>query len=141
MCSKAVGYASNGKAVDIFVRIPKPLIKFKPDWDKKEVISARELEYYESDRALGYMFQSITLPDSSEPIDGFLMTPPGMIFPLSDPISRALVPLLQNALNAKATCACTVPGPAAAKIPRPEELHACYASEMRWATTRDSRTN
>ena len=132
LCSKAVDYASNGKPVDIFNRIPKPLIKFKPDWDKKEVTGARELEYYESDRALGFMFRSITLRDLFEPIYGFPMTPLGVISPSTDPISHALSPIVQSALNAKVTCTCTTPRPATVEIPRPEELHACYASEMRY---------
>jgi RNA-dependent RNA polymerase len=132
LCSKAIDYAKNGIPVDISNRLPKPLIKFKPDWDKKEVTGVLQLEYYESDRALGYMFRSITLRDPSEPIDGFPMTPPGMISPLADPISSALAPLIQNALNAKTIRTSTAPGPAAAEIPRPEELHACYAREMRY---------
>lgn len=115
--------------VDIKNRLPRPLIKFKPDWDKKEVTGTRELKYYESDRALGYMFRSITLRDPSEPIEGFPMASPGTIAPLEDPISLALSPLVQNTLNANTNNA---PGPAAAEIPQPEKLHARYEREMRY---------
>ena len=141
LCSTAVDYAKTGVPVDIHNRLPKPLIKFKPNWDKKEVTGARELEYYESDRALGYMFRSITLRDPSEPIDGFPTTPPGVIAPLEDPISRALAPLVQSALNTDPTPTPTTngtttttaaPGRSAAEIPQPEELHATYVREMRY---------
>ena len=126
LCSKAIDYVSNGKPVIIFNRLKRPMINFKPDWDKKEMTSAWVLEYYESDRALGYTFRSSMLCDPSEPIDGFPMTPPGMISPLADSISRALAQLGQNALKAKTICTCTAPGPAAAEILRLEKLHACY---------------
>ena len=132
LCSKAVDYEGDGVPVDIHDRLPRPLLKLKPDWDKREVPSTREQEYYESDRALGYIFRSIMLRDLSEPIDGFPTTPPGPVAPLEDPISRALTPLVQNTLNANTTPATIAPRPPAAKIPRPEEVHACYAREMRY---------
>ncbi|KAF8267893.1 RdRP-domain-containing protein [Lactarius quietus] len=126
LCRKAVDYAKNGVPVDIHDKLPKLLIKFKPDWDKKEVTGARELEFYESDRALGHMFRSITLRDPSEPIDGFPTTPPGTVAPLEDPITRTLAPLVQSTLNT------TAPTPPTAEIPQPEELHATYVREMRY---------
>ena len=141
LCSKAVDYAKNGVPVDIHNRLPKPLIKFKPDWDKKEVTGARELEFYESDKALGYMFRGITLRDPNEPIEGFPTTPAGVIAPLDDPISRALASLVQNALNTDTTTTAitngtttttAAPGRPAAEIPQPEELHATYVREMRY---------
>ncbi|KAI9446025.1 RdRP-domain-containing protein [Lactarius indigo] len=130
LCSKAVDYAKNGVPIDIHNNLPKLLIKFKPDWDKKEVTGAREMDYYESDRALGHMFRSITLRDPNEPIDGFLTTPSGQTAPLEDPISRALAPLVQNTLNATTTNAITeLP---AVDVPEAEELHASYVREMRY---------
>ncbi|KAI9449720.1 RdRP-domain-containing protein [Lactarius psammicola] len=132
LCSKAVDYAKNGVPVDIHnTRLPKLLIQFKPDWDKKEVTGTRELEYYESDRALGYMFRSITLHDPNEPIEGFPTMPPGLIAPLEDPISRVLAPLVQNMLNTTTTIT-TTPGQTGANIPQAEEVHACYVREMRY---------
>jgi RNA-dependent RNA polymerase len=54
----------------------RPLIKFKPDWNEAEVTGARELDYYyESDRALGYLFRN-KLDDSNEPSEGFPDTTP-----------------------------------------------------------------
>ena len=133
LCSKAVDYAKNGVPVNIHDKLPKPLIKFKPDWDKKEVTGARELEYYESDKALGYMFRSITLRDLNEPIDNF---PTVFLAPLDDPISRALAPLVQSTLNNNTNIITTTPAPPlglpTVEIPQPEELHAHYVREMRY---------
>ncbi|KAH9014013.1 RdRP-domain-containing protein [Lactarius hengduanensis] len=124
LCNKAIDYAKNGVPVDISGNnLPKLLIRFKPDWDRKEVTGVRELGYYESDRALGHMFRSITLRDPNEPIDGFPTTPSGLIAPLEDPISRALAPLVQSTLNTTTTTTTTL---------EPEELHACYVREMRY---------
>ena len=67
LCSRAVDYANNGELVDIY---NKPLIKFKPDWHKAEVTGARELDYYYSERALGYLLRSINLLDPDEPLKG-----------------------------------------------------------------------
>ncbi|KAI9446027.1 RdRP-domain-containing protein [Lactarius indigo] len=131
LCSKAVDYAKNGVPVDISGNNPpKLLIKFRPDWDKKEVTGARELEYYESDRALGHMFRGITLRAPNEPIAGFPTTPPGLIAPLEDPISRALAPLVQSALTTTTTTS-TVEPPTA-DVLEPEEMYACYVREMRY---------
>ncbi|KAH8995459.1 RdRP-domain-containing protein [Lactarius akahatsu] len=131
LCSKAVDYAKNGVPVDISGgNLPKLLIKFKPDWDKKEVTGARELEYYESDRALGHMFRRITLRDPNEPIDGFPMT--SLIPPLEDPISRALAPLVQSTLNTTTTTTTTALEAPGVEILEPEELYACYVREMRY---------
>jgi RNA-dependent RNA polymerase len=97
--SQAVDYAKKGVPVDISNDFPRPLIKFRPDWSKSEVTGARELDYYESDRALGYLFRNIHLdePDfhSEEPPD----TTPDRTPPLGDVISQALAPLIQRTLN------------------------------------------
>jgi RNA-dependent RNA polymerase len=53
LCSQAVDYAKNGNPVNTHNSLPKPLIKFKPDWHKSEVTRARELDYYLSGRAGG----------------------------------------------------------------------------------------
>ena len=92
LCSKAVDYAKNGKPVELRNNLPRTLIKFKPDWDKAEVTGARDLDYYESDRALGDLFRAIDLYDPHEPLKGFPITPPQA--PLRDAISLALEPLV-----------------------------------------------
>ncbi|KAI9446028.1 RdRP-domain-containing protein [Lactarius indigo] len=130
LCSKAIDYAKNGVPVDIRKNyLPRLLIKSKPNWDMKEVTGAQELEYYESDRALGHMFRSITLRDPNEPIDGFPTTPPGLIAPLEDPISRTVAPLVQSTLYTMTT---TAPGPPEAEIIGAKELYAWYVREMRY---------
>jgi RNA-dependent RNA polymerase len=125
LCSKAVDYAKNGEPVDIYNNLPKPLLKFKPDWHKAEVTGARELDYYESDRALGFLFRNISLHDPDKPIEDFPTASPGSIAPLEDPISRALAPFVQNTLNAP-------PEPPEAENRQAEELHAQFVCEMRY---------
>ena len=100
LCSQAVDYAKNGNPVDINNgNLPKPLIKFKPDWHKAEVTGARELDYYISERALGYMFRNVNLLDPDKPVEGLPAVSPEISAPLKDPISHALLPLVQRTLN------------------------------------------
>ena len=99
LCSQAVDYMKNGIAVDIDKTvIPRPTMKFKPDWTKAEVTGAREADYYESQRVLGHLYRNIELQDpkaldSNNPAKTSARYPP-----LSDPISRALRPLVQRVL-------------------------------------------
>jgi RNA-dependent RNA polymerase len=124
MCSKAVDYAKNGEPVDIHNNnLPKPLLKFKPDWHKAEVTGARELDFYESDRALGHLFRNINL-DPDKPTED-LPESPGSIAPLEDAISCALAPLVQNTLNAPSE-------PPEAENRQAEEIHVDFVSEMRY---------
>jgi RNA-dependent RNA polymerase len=137
LCSKAVDFAKNGVPVDIHDRFPKLLIKFKPDWDKKEVTGADDLKYYESDRALGDMFRSIHLRKLDEPIDGFPTTDPGLHRPSRGPDLPRPCPTRPEHAQCQYqydydTTTTTTPGPPAAKIPQPEELHAHYVREMRY---------
>ena len=39
LCSKAVDYEGDGVPVDIHDRLPRPLLKLKPDWEKRKVLS------------------------------------------------------------------------------------------------------
>jgi RNA-dependent RNA polymerase len=125
LCNLAVDYAKNGVPVDIYNNLPKPLLKFKPDWHKTEVTGSRELDYYESDRALGYLFRNIEIQDLNEPIEGFPITFSGEVAPLEDAISRALTPLVQGTLN-------TGTEPPGAENKQVEELHAHYVHEMQY---------
>jgi RNA-dependent RNA polymerase len=124
LCSRAVDYAKNGEPVDIYNNLPKPLIRFKPDWHKAEVTGARELDYYYSERALGYLFRNISLLDPDEPIKGFTDSA-GATAPLDDAISCTLMPLVKRTLNA----AYEVSG---AENSQAEELHTHFACEMRY---------
>jgi RNA-dependent RNA polymerase len=92
LCSKAVDYAKNGDPVDLR-NLPRTLIKFKPDWDRTEVASMHDLDYYVSDRALGELFRAIDLYDPHEPLKGFPIAPARA--PLDDPISLTLAPLVR----------------------------------------------
>jgi RNA-dependent RNA polymerase len=125
LCSRAVDYAKNGVPVNIHNSLPKPLIKFKPDWHKAEVTGARELDYYESDRALGHLYRNISLLDPNEPFEGFPIASPGSIAPLEDAISCVLAPLMQRTLS-------ETPEPPGAENNQAEELYEHFASEMRY---------
>jgi len=96
---KAVDYPKQGIAPDLEGdRLPRSLIRCKPDWHAAEVVSPRKTDYYESSRALGYLFRSITLDDPN-PI------PPEDLSPsqaLCDPISLALLPQVQPYLQESA---------------------------------------
>ncbi|KAH9985084.1 RNA dependent RNA polymerase-domain-containing protein [Russula vinacea] len=128
LCSKAIDYATNGNPVDIYNNnLPKQLIKYKPDWHKAEVTGARELEYYVSDRALGYLFRNIEVHDPDEPIEGLPAGFPETTAPLKDPISRVLAPLIQRTLNADDA----EPG-AENENGHAEQLYAHYVREMQY---------
>ncbi|KAL4067761.1 RNA dependent RNA polymerase-domain-containing protein [Scleroderma citrinum] len=89
--SQAVDYPKNGNKVNIY-DMPRQLIRFRPDWSEQENPNYRKGDYYESSRALGYMYRNIDLeevpdsPSTTEPV-------------LSDPISKALRPLVQRQLR------------------------------------------
>ncbi|KAH9989051.1 RNA dependent RNA polymerase-domain-containing protein [Russula compacta] len=123
--SQAVDYAKNGVPVDISNNFPRPLIKFKPDWEKAEVTGARELDYYESDRALGHLFRNIHLDDPNEALEGPSDTSPEPTAPLEDMISRAIAPLIKRTLDD------TIETPEAENI-QAKELHARFVREMRY---------
>jgi RNA-dependent RNA polymerase len=97
--SQAVDYAKKGVPVDISNDFPRPLIKFRPDWSKSEVTGARELDYYESDRALGYLFRNIHLDEPDVPSEEPPDTNPERTPPLEDVISQALASLIQRTLD------------------------------------------
>lgn len=135
LCSQAVDYAKNGNPVDISGgNLPKPLIKFKPDWHKAEVTGARELDYYVSERALGFMFRNIDLLDPDKPVEGLPSVCPEVSPPLKDPISRALAPLIKRTLNSDADADANdaKPGAEPGENGHAEQVHAHYAREMRY---------
>jgi RNA-dependent RNA polymerase len=127
--SKAVDYAKNGIPVDLSTNVPKPLIQYKPDWHKAEVTGARELDYYESDRALGYLFRNIDQHELDEPLEGLSDIYLEENTPLEDAISRAIAPLILETLNVVAVEA------HGAENTKTEELYARYIVEMRYVCT------
>lgn len=98
LCRTALDYATNGITVEIDNRVPKPFIKSKPDWQRPEVPSSsfRQVDYYESGRALGHLFRNIDIHELPE---GIPLASLDEIGPLEDAISRALAPLIQRHLK------------------------------------------
>ena len=75
-------------------KLPRTLIRCKPDWHAAEVVSPRRTDYYESNKALGILFRSITL-DDPKPI----LPVPSVQQPLSDPITLQLLESVQRRLG------------------------------------------
>ncbi|KIM48826.1 hypothetical protein M413DRAFT_437999 [Hebeloma cylindrosporum] len=99
LCSQAVDYPKQGIAPDLEGdRLPRTLIRCKPDWHAAEVVSPRQTDYYESSRALGHLFRSITLEDPT-PIPAEDLPPS---YALYDPISVALLEKVQPYLQESA---------------------------------------
>ena len=108
-------------------KLPSTLIRCKPDWHAAEVVSPRETDYYESSRALGLLFRSITL-DDPQPI---LPVPP--VQPLSDPITLMLLESVQHWL-----------GDSAIVDHHPSELQKLfhrYADELRYICATHTLSN
>jgi RNA-dependent RNA polymerase len=132
LCSQAVDYAKNGNAVDLHNNnLPKPLIKFKPDWHKAEVTGARELDYYVSDRALGYLYRSIELRDPKEPVEGLATESPDETTPLEDAITRAVARCVQRTLKLSHDDAVALKR-SSVDDGHAEQLHTHYVREMRY---------
>ena len=130
LCSQAVDYAKNGNPVNIDNgNLPKKLIKFNPDWHKAEVTGARELDYYESDKALGHLYRNIKLEDPIKPVDGLDSESLERAPPLEDAITRAVAPIIRHILNAVAATAAEQPG---ADNGHAEQIHEHYVREMRF---------
>ncbi|KAF9469267.1 RNA dependent RNA polymerase-domain-containing protein [Collybia nuda] len=96
LCSQAVDFPKQGIPVDIDNnRLPRTLIRCKPDWHAAEVISPRNTDYYESSRALGVLYRSISLDDPQTiPTDGA-----SPVATLTDPISLRLKTYIQHYLQ------------------------------------------
>ena len=123
-------YVKNGIPVDLHNSdVPKPLIKFKPDWHKTEVTGARDFDYYESDRALGHLFRNIALYDPKEPIED--ISTECLAPPLEDPITQAVAPRIRNALDLTQDEAAAAEQ-ASVDDGYAEQLHAHFAREMRY---------
>jgi len=132
LCSQAVDYAKSGNAVDLHNNnLPKALIKFKPDWHKAEVTGARELDYYVSDRALGYLYRSIELRDPKEPVEGLAIESPDEMMPLEDAITRAVAPYVRSTLKHTDDEAVAIKQ-SSVDDGHAEQLHTHYVREMRY---------
>jgi hypothetical protein len=49
-----------------FYKCPKLLMHYKPDWHAAEVLKPREVDYYESPRALGKRYRAVSLTSPPE---------------------------------------------------------------------------
>ena len=139
LCSQAVDYAKNGNPVDINNNLPRPLIKFKPDWHKAEVTGARELDYYVSDRALGYLFRNVKLNDPKELVEELPTGYSGETAPLEDPITCAVQPLIRNTLNTIHNNDKYPSDKSYGDDGYSEQLHARYVREMRFICVTHTR--
>lgn len=96
LCSRAVDYAKHGNPIDLSVtKLPRYLIPYKPDWHRAEVTDARDVDYYESDRALGHLYRDITLLSDDYDLE-IPVHAPGP--PMTDTISSALMPIVLSIL-------------------------------------------
>ncbi|KAF8969863.1 RNA dependent RNA polymerase-domain-containing protein [Flammula alnicola] len=99
LCSQAVDYPKQGTPPEIEGnQLPRTLIRCKPDWHAAEVVSPRQTDYYESSKALGFLFRSIKL-DEPKPVLPENLPP---IQALSDPISVALIEKVRLYLGSSA---------------------------------------
>jgi len=86
---QAVDYPKQGTPLNLDGdQLPRTLIRCKPDWHAAEVVSPRGTDYYESHRALGHLFRSITLEGTEAIADALQKS---LYQSLADPISRTLL--------------------------------------------------
>lgn len=81
--------------------MPRFLIPNKPDWKSGEEVNPRQVDYYESTRAIGYLFRAITIEEDT-PVTVPPTTPSSETPPVSmaDSFSVALGSKIQMHLNA-----------------------------------------
>ena len=72
---------------------------FKPDWKQADQKVIHSTEYYESNRALGELFRTVTLKDKLDPLAEDVKARLAREPALSDAISRALVPYVMKHLG------------------------------------------
>jgi RNA-dependent RNA polymerase len=75
--------------------MPRTLMKEKPDWHSAEVGILNEVDYYESDRALGHLFRAVKLDIPKEQETRTLNGGTDPSHPLTDAISLALTPIVE----------------------------------------------
>ncbi|KAH9484125.1 putative RNA-dependent RNA polymerase 2 [Psilocybe cubensis] len=130
LCSHAVDYPKSGSPPDLDTNeLPRTLIRCKPDWHAAEVVSPRPTDYYESSRALGYMYRSITL-DELQPI--VPTGPPMKAF--TDPISLALLDSVRHYLGDSAFISDNPPSEIV-------KLFGRYADELKYISATHTLSN
>jgi len=81
--------------------VPKPPIRYKPDWDAAAVESSLKPDYYESSRALGHMFRELKLK-AENPRDTEVPEEPHCTDSTTDSITAKLLPKVEEYLKASA---------------------------------------
>lgn len=88
-------YPKNGNPVLPDKReMPRTMMQEKPDWHSAEDVSPNEVDYYESDRALGHLYRAIQLVIPKEPEASALNSKTDPSHPLTDAVSLALAPMV-----------------------------------------------
>lgn len=91
MFYQAVDYPKQGIPVDLDNnKLPRTLIRCKPDWHAAEVVSPRHTDFYESTSALGHMYRRILLDDPELIASDTAPNQTNYTDGLTDPISNAL---------------------------------------------------
>jgi RNA-dependent RNA polymerase len=104
------------------------LWKYTTTSPSRSVTGARELDYYVSERVLGYMFRIIELLDPEERVEGLPTKPQ-----LKDPFSHVLAPLVQRVLNSDLdTGTDGAEQDSESENGHAEQLHEHYVREMRY---------
>jgi RNA-dependent RNA polymerase len=90
-----VDYPKNGNPVlPDKKEMPRLMMQEKPDWHSAEDAAPNEVDYYESDRALGYLFRAIQLVIPKEPEASTLNDTTNPSHSLTDAVSLALAPMV-----------------------------------------------
>lgn len=111
-------------------KLPRTLIRCKPDWHAAEVVAPRRTDYYESSRALGIMYRSITLDDPQPFLaagDGSHQSPAD---PISLSLSNRILPYLQPDLE-----------PDAYKLYEIAKMFGRYVDELRYICSTHTVSN
>ena len=95
-------YPKRGVPVVLDDSVPKPPIRYKPDWSNTEVVdSPLKTDYYESSRALGVMFRDLKLQPEN-PRDIPVPEKSHCLDPMVDSITAKISPKVKEYLKASA---------------------------------------
>ncbi|KAK1227232.1 hypothetical protein PQX77_009776 [Marasmius sp. AFHP31] len=145
LCSQAVDFPKQGIPVDLDKeKLPRTLIRCKPDWHAAEVVNPRGTDYYESTRALGYMYRKVKLAtpediaislekDLADMHDQGLPSI-GQSPTLSDPISCVLKKQVQDWL-------CPYVDPDSSRDPELQSIFFKYRDELRYICATHTLSN
>ncbi len=123
-------YPKNGIPVDIDNnKLPKTLIRCKPDWHAAEVVDPRHTDYYRSDKVLGQLYRQIEWKQPD--IDVSDRTPESHV--LSDSLSLTLRCFVERALDVYAD--------PDGKSPQIDKVFRRYAEELNYVCVTHTLSN